>query len=158
MLKRFERIFIAAVFFAFAGYVYMQGQSAPSALVLSVPFTDNNTFTDTGTVTANQLVQGLLKGTPTGAATYTTDTAANLCAAFPQVGSTGNQPAAYDLYIKNTSAGANTITMAGGAGVTLVGTGTTAQNFVRHFKVALTECRAGQTAAVRLYSLETTAF
>lgn len=76
-----------------------------------------------------------LTGTLTGAATATTDTAANIIAAIPvrQVypGFT------YKLRILNQSGGAFTWTVAGGTGVTVTGTATIAQNTHRDFLVKI---------------------
>lgn len=102
---------------------------------------------------------GIATGAPGSAATYTTDTAANLCALFPFVAQQSGASAnfAWDWYLKDTS-GANAIsTFTAGSGVTLVGTGTVAANNVRHYKIVLTNCVAGSQAAT-IYSLETAAF
>jgi hypothetical protein len=83
---------------------------------------------------------------------------------FPFVASSGALGWNYDWYIWNNSLGAFTITAIGGSGVTLVGTGTVAQNFVRHFKVVLNSCQTispqgtALVPAVQLISLETAAF
>lgn len=76
------------------------------------------------TLTAAQLLGGLVNGTPTGAAAYTTDTAANIDAAIPGV-QTGDS---FEVVIVNTSGGANTITVTAGAGVTVRGNAAIAQN------------------------------
>lgn len=98
----------------------------------------------------------ILTGTPTGAASYTTPTATALCTLFPFLAQNGTFDWSYDWYVVNTSGGSNTITMVVGSGVTLVGTGTAAQNFTRHFKVNFVTCQG--TPAVQLVSLETSAF
>lgn len=108
----------------------------------------SNTATDTATLTTTQMAPGILVGTPTGAATYTTPTATNLCSAFYNVGIVApgtNSNYGYDLWIRNTSGGANTITIAGGTGVTLAtgNTNTIAQNHTRLFKVVATNCTPG---------------
>lgn len=121
---------------------------------IPVNLTDN-VAVGTIALVAGQMT-GILTGTPVAGATYTTPTATVLCSMFPFVGSSNNINWSYDWIVKNTSAGANTITLAGGSGVTLVGTGTAAQNFVRHFKINFRSC--GVTPAVQLISLETTAF
>ena len=72
------------------------------------------------TLTAAQLLGGIIEHAPTGAATDTTDTATNLDAAYAA--------ATKDTFVTtliNTSAGANAITLAGGSGVTLKGSATT---------------------------------
>jgi hypothetical protein len=109
------------------------------------------------TVPAFNMV-GITSGALTAAATYTTDTATNLCALFPfvQTLTPGSANYAWDWYVRQTG-GAFTITVAGGTGVTLVGTGTVAQAAVRHFKIQLTNCTAG-AASANLYSLETATF
>lgn len=125
----------------------------------------NSTFINTATIPAYALV-GLSTGTPTAGATYTTDTATNICSLFPFVGSqaagAGGANFSWDWYVKDTSAGAFTITAAGGSGVTMVGTGTATQNQMRHFKFVLNACPpvglTVPTAAVTFYSLETAAF
>jgi hypothetical protein len=141
---------------AFAQLVYPLGPYGNAGFA-------NSAFINTATVPAYSMV-GLVTGTPTAGATYTTDTAVNLCALFPFVGSqtAGASQYAWDWYIKNTAGGAFTITAAGGTGVTLSGTGTAAQNNMRHFKVVLTSCPpfnlTTPTAAATLFSLETAAF
>jgi len=122
-----------------------------------IPILTGNTATDTTTLSPFQMT-GLLTGTPTAGANYTTPTATALCALFPFVQTQAASNFWWDLYIKNTAGGAFTITPVAGSGVTLVGTGTAAQNQVRHFKVVLNECRVGSTTAAQLISLETSAF
>jgi hypothetical protein len=86
--------------------------------------------TDTATLTAAQVLSGILNGVPTAAAAYTTPTATEILAAIPDafVGMT------FDLVVNNNSGGANTITMTGGTGVTVDGTATVAQNVSRLFR------------------------
>jgi hypothetical protein len=115
------------------------------------------TATNTNTLRALDMTT-LITGTPTVNTTYTTDSATNLCALFPFVASRNAQGFTWDWYLKNTAGSALTITLAAGSGVTIVGTGTVAQNFVRHFKVNIKSCRAGATPAATIFSLETTAF
>ena len=131
-------------------------QTMPLGPYGNLPFTDANTAIGTATISGSQLV-GLLVGTPVAAANYTTDTAANLCSLFPFVGTQNATAFAWDLQIKNTSGGANTITVLGGTGVTVVGTATVAQNQVRLFKFVVSGC-GGASPAARVYSLETAAF
>lgn len=73
------------------------------------------------------------ENTGTTPGTLTTDTAAAIIAAIPNafVGLT------YELYIRNSSSGANTATIAGGVGVTINGTATIAQNVTRKFTVKI---------------------
>jgi hypothetical protein len=109
-------------------------------------FFRSSTATNTATLTVDQMV-GLLNGTPTGAATYTTPTATQLCNAFP---STANYfpSATFGILwaVINTSGGANTITIAGGTGVTAGTTLTVAQNNSRLFLLFPTSCVAGSQA------------
>lgn len=140
-------------------YEKMEAQQAlPLGAYGNIPaLTGNVGATITGTVPSTQMA-GLLNQTPGAAITDTTDTATNLCALFPVV---QNQGAfSWDLWSKNIGAG-GIITWAGGAGVTLVGTGTIATNSVRHFKVTVNGCGTGTptpTPTAQLISLETSAF
>lgn len=130
-------------------------QTQPLGPYGNIPVNTANTAIDTATLSVGQMA-GVLTGTPTAAATYTTPSATALCALFPFVASGNAQNWNYDWLVKNTSLGANAITLAGGSGVTLVGTGTAAQNAARHFKVVFNTCTG--TPAVQLISLETSAF
>jgi hypothetical protein len=80
--------------------------------------------TGASTLTAAQLIGGIIEGPLTGSATYTLDTAANIDAviANPSVGDT------FQVQLINTAGGAFTITIAAGSGVTLKGTATVAQS------------------------------
>lgn len=70
------------------------------------------------TLTAAVLATRLILGTPTGASTYTTDTAALINAAFPDL----RVGEAFEFIVVNLSTtAANDITVAGGSGVTAVG-------------------------------------
>jgi hypothetical protein len=97
------------------------------------------------------MLNGLLTGTPTGAANYTTPTATALTGAMTSciVGRS------YDLAVKNTAGGAFTITFLAGTSVTLSGTMTVTQNNIRHFKIVATNCT---TPAVTMYSMGGAAF
>lgn len=99
------------------------------------------TATDTATLTAAQMLgnPAVLTGTPTAAAAYTTPTAALLIAGMP-----GAVPAqsSYTLIIRNTSGGANTITLTAGSGVTITGTATIAQNITRTYIITPTSATA----------------
>lgn len=76
------------------------------------------------TLTVAQLQGGVINGTPTGAAAYTTPTATELDAMVSGV-QTGDS---FVVYLVNTSGGANAITVTGGTGVTVKGTAAVAQN------------------------------
>lgn len=88
---------------------------------------------DVATLTAAELLAGMIEGTPGAARDYTTDTAANIVAAISgaQVGSS------FSFYINNKDAG-NAITLVAGDGVTLDGTLTVAAGAVRHFIATVT--------------------
>jgi len=122
-----------------------------------LPWLAANTAIDTATLSRSQMT-GILIGTPTAAASYTTPSATVLCEMFPFVASQNVSNFGWDWVVKNTSAGAFTITVLAGAGVTVSGTATAAQSTVRHFKAVLTECRSGSTAAATIFSLTTGAF
>lgn len=118
-----------------------------------------STAADTVTLTTTQMV-GLLTGTPTAAANYTTPTAANICASLPQLAQVSggtNTNYGHRWVIKNTSAGAFTITVVAGAGVTLQGTATVPQSNAKEFLVIPTACpnpvSGTPTAAVTITSI-----
>ena len=91
-------------------------------LVLGAP-------TNTATLSLSNSFNAILRGVPTGAATYTTATAAEILAAYgnARIGDT------FFLIVNNASAGANTITVAAGSGGTDRGTMTVAQNASKIF-------------------------
>lgn len=103
-------------------------------------------LTDTTTVTAEQLIAGVLDGTPTAAATYTLPTATDLVAAIPncKVGSS------FMFVVNNKSEGTNTITVAAGTDGTADGTLTVAQHVIRAFLVIITNVA---TPAYYVYGL-----
>lgn len=155
-MKKLFTKFNALVLLVFALTTLLVAQTVPLLPygVIPVNLTDN-TAIDTASLSVGQMT-GILTGTPTTAATYTTPTATAICAAFPFIQSSQSQGWNYDWYIKNTSLGSNTITAAGGTGVTLRGTGTATQNQIRHFKVVFKSC--SPTPTIDLVSLETGAF
>lgn len=73
------------------------------------------------TLTAANLLTGIIIGTPTGASTYTFDSAANIIAAMNAASAGVQVGDILEFYIANDAAAANTITLAadGGATVTL---------------------------------------
>jgi hypothetical protein len=153
MLKQLQVLFVAFVLAIFTvSLVHSQFPSGPYG---SFYYITGNTAADSATLGAQQMI-GLLTGTPTAAANYTTPTATALCALFPSLASQNASAFTWPLDVKNTSAGANTITMVAGAGVTLSGTGTVAQSQVRRFEVTASNCSG--TPAVTLFSLQTGAF
>lgn len=108
------------------------------------------------TLAAAKMVGGLYFHAPTGAVNDVTDTATAIIAALPAcyVNSTSvaglTVGASFRFSLYNNSAGANTITVTAGTGVTLVGTMTIAQNAVRNFVGLVTACTG--TPTLTLYS------
>ena len=105
--------------------------------------------TDTATLTAAQLITGILDGTPTSGATYTLPTAALLVAGIAncKVGSS------FFFAVNNKAGGAYTITVAAGSGGTADGTLTVAQNVIRLFLVIITNVTSS-SEAYYVYGLE----
>jgi hypothetical protein len=122
---------------------FNQNQTNGGLGIYSTFVVNNETINPTAntvsaTLTANQLIGGLIVGTPTGAVNYTLPTATLLIAAM-QVYCNPYINQSFEFTILNTSAGANTITVLTGTGVTLTGgTVTIAQNAARKFKVVIT--------------------
>jgi hypothetical protein len=105
------------------------GGVASGAAISSWPINTNATG-GAQTYTAAQMIDAMLLRDPgTGGATDVTPTAAALVAGIsqPQIGT------AFWFYLRNVSAGANTITLTGGSGVTISGTATVTQNNQRAF-------------------------
>jgi hypothetical protein len=107
---------------------------APSGIQMT-----NTTAADTATLSLAQTINAVLTATPTAAAALTTPTAAAILLAI--AGAPLNQVAA-TLIIRNTSAGANTITFTAGSGVTITGTATIAQNKEATFLIIPTSATA----------------
>lgn len=116
------------------------------------------TAADTATLTVSQIDGGvlgshvaILTGTPTAAAAYTLPLVTGLTGAF---NSSTNNPCyigmSWLLFVKNTSAGANTITMTTNTGWTLTGTMTIAQNASRPFLVEVTSCASSTASLISL--------
>jgi hypothetical protein len=163
MMKRFERFFTVVAFSVIAALLVVGQNPAPLGPYANLGFPITTLATQTPTLTANQMV-GEIITTFAGATTMTTDTAANLCLLFPQVGAASQNSAGgfvYDLYVKSAAGNTNVIPTAG-AGVTIVGLGTTGASSVRHWKVVLNTCpvpgTTTPTAAVTMHSLETSTF
>lgn len=106
------------------------------------------------TITAAQILGGLYIGVPTGAANYTTDTAANIVKAIEgaKVGTSIN------FVLRNKSAGANTITLVAGTGVTINSgdTATVAQSNQKQFRLVVTAI--GDTPTITVYSMGTVVY
>jgi len=129
-----------------------------NAVAVQALESNNTVFSDGGmasypntTATGTAALAGLqhfgqLVGTPAAGATYTTDTATNICAFLPVAGVTAPR-FGWTWQIVNISGGANTITMAGGVGVTLSSTSLTiAQNANKTFNCFASNCSAGNQA------------
>jgi len=107
--------------------------------------------TDTATITAASMLQGLVVGTPTAAANYTTPTATALITAMG--GQTNVKVGdSFDFAIRNISAGAYAITLVAGTDITLAtgNTNTVAQAHTRLFRAVVTGV---STPAITIYSL-----
>ena len=101
------------------------------------------------TLTAAEVLGGFIDGTPIAGSAYTLPTATLMLPALSQAG-VGN---AIEFTVKNSSAGANDITVASGVGGTDKGTMTIAQNNIKRFLLIVT----GATT-YDCYSLGTAAF
>ena len=101
-----------------------------------------STQSTTATLTVTQTLNGFVNSAPAGAITLTLPTAANLVAAMKgaKVGDS------VTLSIANTSGGANAITLAAGAGGTLRGGTSVAQNKSALVRIVLTNVTASGEA------------
>lgn len=110
------------------------------------------------TLTAAQILGGFVIGVPTAAVNYTTDTATNIVNAIQaaKVGST------ISFILRNKSAGAFTLTLVAGSGVTINSgdTATVAQSNQKVFTLIVTALpdAFGNGAAVTVYSMGTVVF
>jgi hypothetical protein len=109
--------------------------------------------TATATLSAANSYNTIIRGVPTAAATYTTATAEAIVAAIGGDCAVGTT---FMLVVLNASAGANTITIAGGTDVTVSGVATIAQNASKVFLGRVTNVTAG-SEAITLYGLGSTA-
>lgn len=98
---------------------------------------------DAVTLTTAQLLGGDIERDPAGGArTDTTPTAAEIVAALDNAAAGDS----FFLFYKNIADGAETITLAGGTGVTVEGTATIAQNNTKLFQVVLDNVGSGTEA------------
>lgn len=109
--------------------------------------------TATATLSAVNSYNTIIRGVPTAAATYTSATAAAIVAAIGGDCAIGTT---FMVVVINASAGANTITIEGGTGVTVSGVATVAQNASKVFLGRVTAVAAG-TEAITLFGLGSTA-
>lgn len=93
------------------------------------------------TLTAAQLLGGMINSAPAGAITLTLPTAANMVAGVKGA-AVGDS---FDVTLENTSGGANTITLAAGGATLRGGTGI-AQNKAALLRVLITNVTAGSEA------------
>jgi hypothetical protein len=146
-VKRFEKFLLPAIlaFVAiFANFQIANAQTIPLGPYGNIPLYSTNSFTAaTATVLAAQF-SGIVAGSGNTTQTLTTDTAANICAAFPFVGSTNAQGWNYIVWLKNVNSG--NLTLSAGSGVTLVGTATTPTLNIRPLIVSLINCSPGNQA------------
>jgi ABC-type Fe3+ transport system substrate-binding protein len=109
--------------------------------------------TATATLSTADSFNVIIRGVPAAAATYTTATAAAIVAAIGGDCAIGTT---FMVVVINASAGANTITIAGGTGVTVSGVATVVQNASKEFLGRVTAVAAG-SEAITLYGLGSTA-
>ena len=122
------------------------GGLLPAQMNLAAP-------TATATLSAANSYNTIIRGVPTAAATYTTATAEDIVAAIGGDCAVGTT---FMLVVLNASAGANTITIAGGTDVTVSGVATVAQSASKVFLGRVTNVTAG-SEAITLYGLGSTA-
>ena len=122
------------------GYAYHEplGTSAGTAIGTR----SEATQTTTASLTAAQVLGGMINSAPAGAVTLTTPTAALLVAGIPGA-AVGDS---FDVTIENTSGGANTITLAGGTGCTFRGGTSVAQDKSALLRFLLTNVGNGTEA------------
>ena len=109
--------------------------------------------TATATLSTANSYNVIIRGVPTAAATYTTATAAAIVAAIGGDCAIGTT---FMVVVINASAGAYTITIAGGTSVTVSGVATVAQSASKVFLGRVTAVTAG-SEAITLYGLGSTA-
>ena len=122
------------------------GGLLPAQMNLAAP-------TATATLSAANSYNTIIRGVPTAAATYTTATAEAIVAAIGGDCAVGTT---FMVVVLNASAGANTITIAGGTDVTVSGVATIVQSASKVFLGRVTNVTAG-SEAVTLYGLGSTA-
>lgn len=156
MFTRLDRFSILqAIFLLLVSSFGAFAQKQPIGFMGSFPYTTTTVLPPTTPTTLSALqVVGDATAALTTAIAHTTPTATQLCALFP--GMQISSIMSWDWFIRNTAAGASTLTITAGSGVTGVGTLTIAQNNVKHFKWSLRGC--GGTPAARLISLGTSVF
>lgn len=133
------------------GSVIVEPACTPFTSPIGFTTITNITTAGPATYTAAQLLGGLITRNTSGAGrTDTTPTAALLVAAVPAA-AVGTS---FEFVIINTAGAAETLTVAGGTGVTISGTATIAQNNQKRWRAVFTNVGTG-TEAVTIYSLGT---
>lgn len=103
------------------------------------------------TYTAAEMINGLVLRDPAGAArSDVTATAAALVAAFGQP----DAGASFSFFLRNTADADEALTLTGGTGVTISGTGVAEETFADEFTCTVTNAAAG-SEAVTCYDLGT---
>ena len=134
---------VTGVFSASAG-VSVGGNLTVTGDIILAQGTEATSADSTAAVTAANILTGVVKCTPTAARAKDTDTAANLVSGLG-LSADGNS---FDFSFINLTASTHAVTLAGGTGVTLVGSGVIAAASSARFRAA----RTGATA-VTLYRL-----
>lgn len=131
---------------------YLDPSDIPGAIAAMQATPKFNTLSNASgqTLTAAQMLQGILARSGAAGVSDTTPTAAALVAAVPGV-SVGD---VVTLLIRNANSG--TLTILAGNGVTLEGTTTIATNFAREYAIRFTAVASG-SEAVTLSGLRTAA-
>ena len=134
---------------AYSGLSVKGLANSPDSLVLiPVP-----ALVAAATLSSAQTLGKMIVYTPTEAVAATTPTAAALIAALGGA----RKGMSFDLHIRNASAGAFAVALAAGAGVTVSGTPTVAQNNAKTFRFVVVNPAAG-SEAITAYSLGTAVF
>lgn len=123
------------------------GLSDVTARLAKTYVTDASAGNVSATLVASDMIKGVLTSTPTGAITLTTPTAALLVAADIMYGEVDR---GYQVSIINLGSAA--ITLAAGAGVTLIGSAVVASTSSATFRVRYTNVTAA-AEAVKVYRL-----
>lgn len=155
-LQNWPAILALIVIAIVAPLVYVQAQSPGIQVQSFVPAIG---ITNVNATTTPTYVFSQLFGTMTDSAaagTFTTPTAAAICAGLGGPLSAAGQPG-FGWYWDVKDTGAGTRTIAGGTGVTVSGTATIATVNVRQYKFVVVNCTVG-AEAITVQSLNTSAF
>lgn len=136
-----RKFFAWSIILLALGLGFLFSQTAPILPFGVLNVSTANTATTTAVLSVGQVSQGLLTGTPGGNATYTTPSAAAWCGAFPFLGANGQKGWDFAYDVKNTSPSGQTITVAGGSGVTVQSDGLVPGGSVKHYRVVFRDCQ-----------------